>query len=426
MNELAKMALFELGFGAIFLLDVKCMGLCQACSEFSIVSSTLTGLGKGKTGDQHMSDNRRLSSVIAAFSVLMVVAGCSLPRGAAIQSEVLSEQNAETPSFQVVPVTRNMTPVLEDWPSTGWQGHYHWFGRDRGPDSNVIQVGDVLNIVVWESQDNSLLSAPGSNMVEMPAQEVSASGKVFLPYVGDLRLKGLTSDAARQRIQNSFEEIAPSAQVQVSVVEGRNNSIDLVGGVAAPGSYPLESRNTKILSAIAKGGGVKSGLRNPLLRLQRRGKTYETPVADLLEDARRNVRLRGGDQIAVVEDERSFNVLGAAGSQQMLYFEKENMSAMEALSAMGGLEASRANPKGVLVLREYEPDDLKPGPSGPDMQQVVFTIDLTTADGLFAARQFQINPGDTLLATESPVNAARTIIGLFGTVIGVTGTVNNL
>ena len=360
-----------------------------------------------------MSDNRRLSSVIAAFCVLLLVAGCSLPRGAAIQSEVLGEQDAESPSFQVVPVTRDMTPMLAGWPVTGWRGHYDWIDRDHGPDSNVIQVGDVLHIVVWESQNNSLLSAPGANMVEMPAQEVAANGKVFLPYVGDLGVQGLSADAARKRIQNSFKEIAPSAQVQVSVVEGRNNSVDLVSGVASPGRYPLESRNTKILSAIATGGGVKTGLRNPILRLQRGGRTYEIPVAELLEDARRNVRLRGGDQVALVEDDRSFNVLGAAGTQQVLYFEKEHMTAMEALSVMGGLEASRANPKGVLVLRDYDPDDLKPGVAGPDMQQVVFTIDLTAADGLFAARQFRINPGDTLLATESPVNAARTIIGLF-------------
>ncbi len=369
---------------------------------------------------------RRSPSFLAAFGVLLLIAGCSLPRGAAIQSEVLNEQQAENPSFQVVPVTRDVTPALAQWPATGWHGHYHWFGRDHGPDSNVIQVGDVLNIVVWESENNSLLSAPASNMVEMPAQEVGASGKIFLPYVGDLRVRGLSADAARRRIQDSFEEISPSAQVQISVSEGRNNSIDLVDGVKSPGSYPLESRNTKILSAIAKGGGIQGGLRNPLLRLQRGNKTYETRVSDLLADARRNVRLRGGDQISVVEDERSFNVLGAAGNQTLLYFEKEQMTAMEALSAMGGLEASRANPKGVLILREYKASDLKPGWAGPDMQQVVFTIDLTGADGLFAARGFQINPGDTLLATESPINAARTIIGLFGTVIGVSSSASNL
>jgi polysaccharide export outer membrane protein len=51
---------------------------------------------------------------------------------------------------------------------------------------------------------------------------------------------------------------------------------------------------------------------------------------------------------------------------------------------------------------------------------VVFTFDLTSADGLFAARQFQIQSGDTVLATESPVTNARTILGLFGSVFGVT------
>jgi polysaccharide export outer membrane protein len=373
-----------------------------------------------------MPDMRRLPFMISLFAAVMIVAGCSLPRGAAIQSEVLHEQQAGTPSFQVIPVTRNLTPALAQWPSTGWHGHYHWFDRDHGPDSNVIQPGDVMEIVVWESQDNSLLSSSGSNMIKMPKQEVSSGGTIFLPYVGDVDVRGLSADAARRRIQDSFEGIAPSAQVQVAVVAGRNNAIDLVNGVASPGQYPLDSRNIRILSVLAKGGGVSSNLRNPLLRLQRGSRTYETRVADLLADARRNVRLRGGDQISVVEDQRSFNVLGAAGNQQVIYFEKESMTAMEALSAMGGLQASRADPKGVLILREYTPDDLRPGWAGPDMQQVVFTVDLTGADGLFAARQFQIHPGDTVLATESPINAARTIIGLFGTVIGVTSTANNL
>ena len=93
---------------------------------------------------------------------------------------------------------------------------------------------------------------------------------------------------------------------------------------------------------------------------------------------------------------------------------------------MGGLEANRANPEGVLILRDYKAGDLTPGMDGPDMQQVVFTLDLTSADGLFAARQFDIHPGDTILATESPVNAVRTILGLLGNVVGFGNTVSNI
>lgn len=369
---------------------------------------------------------RNIRGVVAGLAVLVLLAGCSLPRGAAIQSEILSEETRETPSFQLVQITRDMTPVLAKWPVTGWHGRYHWFGTSRGPDSSVIRTGDAVDIVIWDSQDNSLLNAAGSKSTVIPTMQVSSSGTIFMPYVGEVPIRGMTASSARKRLQDRLEPIAPSAQVQISVTPGRNNAVDLISGMSAPGRYTLENRDTKILSIIAQGGGISSGLRNPLVRLQRGGNSYETRFSSLLAEPARNVRLLGGDQISVVEDDRSFNVLGAAGSQQVMYFEKEQMTAMEALSAMGGLESSRANPKGVLILREYKASDLKPGNAGPDMQQVVFSIDLTSADGLFAARQFEINPNDTLLATESPIRSVQTVFGLIGSLIGLTAQTNNL
>lgn len=369
---------------------------------------------------------QRLGRLVLCATVAVSVAGCSLPRGAAIQSEVLREDQAEAPSFQVVPVTRDAASALAQWPKTGWKGHYNWFKDSRGADSSVIQTGDTMQIVIWDNQENSLLAGQGTKLTQMPPTTVSSSGKIFMPYVGHVPVRGLTTDAARDRLQKRLEQIASSAQVQLAVTEGRNNSVDVVGGVATPGRIPLESRNTGILSVIAQTGGIKDGLRNPLVRLQRGGQTYDILARDLLADASYNVRIRGGDHLNIVEDERSFNVLGAAGTQQLIYFEKERMSVMEALSAMGGLEANRANPKGVLILREYKAEHLKPGMAGPDMQQVVFTLDLTSADGLFAARQFDIQPNDTLLVTESPVNAARTILGLMGNVVGFGNTLNNV
>ncbi len=364
--------------------------------------------------------------LLLAFGLCLLAAACSLPRGAAVKSEILSQETSENPTFQVVRVTRENTPALAHWPVTGWAGHYHWFSADRGPDSSVIQTGDSLEIVIWDNQENSLLSGGETKVTPIPTMTVGASGNIFMPYVGDVPVRGLTRDAARRRLQTKIESIAPSAQVQLAVTPGRNNSVDMVGGVGSPGQYPLENRNTKILSVIAKSGGIAPSLRHPLVRLQRAGRTYETRAETLLADAGRNVRLRAGDQITVVEDTRSFNVLGAAGSEQNIYFTKEKMSAMEALSEMGGLSDGRANPKGILILREYSAKHLKPGMGAPDMQQVVFTLNLTSADGLFAARQFEINPGDTLLATESPVTAAQTIFGLVGSVIGFSAQTNNL
>ncbi|WP_261391199.1 polysaccharide biosynthesis/export family protein [Roseovarius atlanticus] len=363
--------------------------------------------------------------LLLAVSVVALT-GCALPRGAAVQSEILKEQRSENPSFQLVEVTRELTPLIAKWPHRGASGKFHWFGADQGPDSSAIQTGDTVKIVVWDSEDNSLLTGLDGNAAEIPPQEVSATGRIFLPYVGEVSVRGLTPSSARARLQAQFEQIQPSAQVQLAVTPGRNNSVDVVGGVAAPGRYPLDSRNTKILGVVAQSGGVNPALRNPMIRLQRGGRTYETRVSSLLENANRNVRVVGGDQIVVVEDERSFTSLGATGAQKVIYFEKERMTVVEALSSTSGLNAGTANPKGVLVLRDYQPRDLKPGLAGPNKQQVVFSFDLTSADGLFAARQFFIQPDDTLYATESPINSARTVIGLFGTIIGVTSSVNNV
>lgn len=64
------------------------------------------------------------------------------------------------------------------------------------------------------------------------------------------------------------------------------------------------------------------------MRLIRGSHTYEIRAERLLATASANVLVRGGDQIAVVEDTRSFNALGAAGDERIIYFEKARMSAM--------------------------------------------------------------------------------------------------
>ncbi|WP_338050496.1 hypothetical protein [Roseovarius dicentrarchi] len=95
------------------------------------------------------------------------------------------------------------------------------------------------------------------------------------------------------------------------------------------------------------------------------------------------------------------------------------------MSIIGGLSESRANPKGVLVLRDYSVSALRPDGTGPSKPQVVFAFDITSADGLFAARKFQIQPEDTVMATESAVASVRTVLGLVGSVFGVANTVQN-
>ena len=49
-------------------------------------------------------------------------------------------------------------------------------------------------------------------------------------------------------------EYFPSAQVQLSFEQGRDNAVEAVSGLASPGSYPLPSRNYRILGLISDAG----------------------------------------------------------------------------------------------------------------------------------------------------------------------------
>ncbi len=352
---------------------------------------------------------------IILFAVLSVsVAGCSLPRGAALQSEITEEVHNGLPSYSVVDVTRNTVPQIAEWPVTGWSGSYNWLSGTRGPRSAVLRAGDKVDLAIWDSQENSLITNAQQKVTNMPGLVVSSSGTIFVPYIDEVVVAGQTPTQARREIQARLAEILPSAQVQLAFSAGEGNSVDLVAGVKAPGTFPLPHRNYRILSLISQGGGIAQGLRNPLVRLIRNGRTYEIPSKELLSNPARNIVLRGGDQVVVEEDERFFMALGATGKEELVYFDREYVTALEAMSMIGGILDARANPKGVLILREYPKSAVTKAGHGPDMQQVVFVIDLTSADGLFAARNFQINPNDTVLVTESPVTVANTMFSLVG------------
>jgi polysaccharide export outer membrane protein len=247
-----------------------------------------------------------------------------------------------------------------------------------------------------------------------------------VPYVGKINVSGRTPDSARQLIQRQLEAIVPSAQVQLSMDEGRQNSIDLVGGVNSPGNIVMPDNNFSVLAAISAGGGVADSVQNPQVKLVRGHNIYSTSVSQLYDNPTMDTRLRGGDKVIVGNDPRYFLSLGAAGREAQHAFNRTNVSALDALAIVGGVNDSRANPEGILILREYPASAVSAGTRGPRQTRVVFTLDLTTSDGLFSARNFFIQSGDLVLATESPLTNTRTIMGVVGSVFGLVNRVNTI
>lgn len=340
--------------------------------------------------------------LLLAALLALALAGCVGPRGAAMQSEVLRGTDAPDSDVQVIEVSRANLSELNAWPRPARASGHSWPRASAAATTRLIRAGDMVSLAVWDSQETSLVTTREQRFANMQDILVSTSGQIFVPYVGEITVSGQTAEQARREIQQRMESIVPDAQVQLSVRPGAGNTIDVVAGVARPGRIALPETSPTILSVLSEAGGIAPAMRNPLVRLQRAGVSYAIPARRLYAEPALDIQLRGGDRIVVEPDQRHYIALGAAGRQDVVYFEREDISALDALSSIGGLSQARADLKGLMVLREYPASMVRASGAHPRQPWVIFTFDLSTADGLFAAQRFQIQPQDVVLATESP------------------------
>ena len=353
-----------------------------------------------------------IKNILLLGILLGVTVACSGPRGAPIASEIIKQKEGEPAEFAVYQVSRDTLPQISKWPSNP-KANRHWLVKSRG-NRMTIRPGDRVNLVIWDNDSNSLLTSQEQKNVSLEGITVSPTGDIFMPYLDQIHIAGLSADAARQKLQRKMEQIVPSAQVQLSVVPGARQAVDLVGGVAKPGNYPLTDPDGHftVLGLISQAGGVNSNLANPQVTLTRGNRTYRIALQQLYENPKLDSVLQGRDKVIIASDSRYFRSLGASQEEAIIPFNRETISALDAMSMIGGLRDLRANPEGILILREY-PANIVGKKNGPSHQRVIFTIDLTNADGLFSADKFLIHPGDTVMVTESPVLLFRAIMGLF-------------
>ena len=202
---------------------------------------------------------------------------------------------------------------------------------------------------------------------------------------------------------------------------GTNNKSPEATGVASPGVYPLEGRNVTVLELISMGGGVRETLVNPQIRLMRGNTIYGTSINRLYDNPRLDTPIRGGDRVLVEEEERYFLSLGAAGQESRHLFPAGHVTALDALAEIGGVTDARADPQGILILRDYPRSAVGHAPHAPPKERMVFIIDLTSADGLFSAGEFHIMSGDLVYATESPLIVGQTVLGVVTTLFNLAG-----
>lgn len=350
----------------------------------------------------------------------LLTAGCEVPQGAAMQRQILAGAEDPAADFALVKVNRDTLPMVSRWaPPPSHMVSAGWLPASRGIREEMIAAGDRLDVTMWSNEENGLLSVPGQKLTQLPQLKVSRDGTLFLPYAGEVAVAGLSLDAARQKIQDKLATIAPSAQVTLAHAAGRDNSVQVVGGLSRNGVVGLPDRDFTVLDAIAASDGIPGGVPNPQVNVMRGGKLYAIAFSDLLQDPGRDALMRPGDRLYVQPEQRYFMTLGAAQRETQIPFPRTDVSVLDAVSLMGGLMDQAADPKAVLILRNYPQSAVREDTSGPSRQRMIFAFDLISADGLFSAGDFQIEDRDVVLVAQSPLLTDSAILNFLSRLTGL-------
>jgi polysaccharide biosynthesis/export protein len=370
-----------------------------------------------------MQWTRAAAQAMRMVSVVVIVAGCTLPRSGPTANEILSA--GDNPAFNVliVDVTPAVAAVSRDNTPLG-------FGSDlTGPGAmaaDVISAGDTLSITVWENVDDGLLAGLGQNVTALDQIQVDESGQIFMPYVGRVTASGQTPDQLRADITASLQSLTPDPQVEVRRIAGNGATVSVLGDVATPGVYPIETPTRRLSAMLARAGGVRIVPDVAQVKIERRGRSERIWLQDLYDQPRYDIALRPGDRIIVEQDRRTFTALGATEGQARVNFSERDMSAIGAIAAAGGLDGNAADPTGIFVFRNENAEVANRVSGRTDLigpQRVAYVMNLTKPEGMFAAREFIIRDEDTVYITEAPFTAWRQIIAITGTVVALGGSV---
>jgi polysaccharide export outer membrane protein len=206
--------------------------------------------------------------------------------------------------------------------------------------------GDGVKISVFQNPDLSLET------------RVSETGVISYPLVGSVQIGGLSVAAAEKAIADGLRKGGFVLQPQVTLVlqQVRGAQVSVLGQVARPGRYPLESTSMKVTDALAlAGGGSPQAGDKVILTGMRNGRRVraEIDVTELFVTwtPEKDVPIQAGDTL-YVHRAPQFYVYGEV-QRAGAYRVERQMTVLQAL-AMGGGLSPRGTERGIRIHRRGE------------------------------------------------------------------------
>lgn len=363
--------------------------------------------------------------LLAAGGAALALSACGLPRTGPYYEDLRysQEQTAEDPGFDLVRVTPAVIAAANVAEPLGFSLDL----IEAQPEKTaILGVGDVLQVTVWERGENGLFSPLGgaTNLVT----EIEESGNIYIPYLGNVAAAGRTADGLRRHMTELLADKTLDPQVEVRRQTGDSKSITITGTAGVSTVVPIERTTRSLLSLLAKTGF--SVPEPEAIRIVVRRGPVEGAIwmRDLYENPEFDIPVRAGDVVFLNRDTRFFRSLGAIG-QSRVPFPTRDVTVLDAIALVGGLQTTQSDPSGIFLFR-VEPPEIatkvsdKAPPEAP--RNIAYLIDLTDGAGMFMADTMLMRDGDILYVTDAPFARFTKVASSIATLVGFGGSAASL
>jgi len=299
--------------------------------------------------------------------------------------------------------------------------------------TDLLGAGDVLDINIYEAgvtlftpggggdAKGAISAAPGVQVQKLPPVRVDDDGYIFIPYAGKLQVAGHTVRETEAMIHTALRGVSQNPQVLISMRDAITNSVIVGGEVAKSGRLVLQTNKERLTDVIALSGGYRGNTKDLLARVFHGDEISDVRLNDLVDTPSRDMRIYPGDRIMLINDPRTYSVLGASGQVAQLPFSRSSVTLTEAVATAGGVNPNIGNPAAIFLFRYVKNEQ---GVEVP----MVYHLNMMKAGTFFLAQKFIIRDKDVLYfgnaAANQPSKLVQLISQLFSPILTITSAVS--
>jgi polysaccharide export outer membrane protein len=275
----------------------------------------------------------------------------------------------------------------------------------------TIGPGDVVGVIVYDHPE--LLPNVGAVITQQidptgvavaPGFIVGSTGLISFPYIGRIKLQGLTEIEASDLIAQKLATYIKEPQVTVRIQSFRSRRAFVEGEVRTPGLQIFTDVPMTLSEAISRAGGITANGDRSFVTLTRGDRTtlINLPLLQERGSDGSRIPLQNGDTVLVRNrDESKVYVMGEVARPTGMLMHNGRLTLNEALGEAGGPSLTTAHTGQIYVIR----NNARGLPA-------IFHLNARNPAALALAERFQLQPRDVVYIDPVPLVTWNRLVSL--------------